>query len=191
MKKSLTKEWISGTNWVWIHIPPEISMVLLTTALIYLSITHLYSKMAMPALNLVKIHFDLQNDQFGVDYKWKMLSNYTRCVIARNFMVNQFQHQLWKQIAWVSLIWEIYSLLMWYLTGSYISLDLALTYVCAKSDLLKKALFCSKLCPDFLENRFSRSIKFSSHERNWGKKNWAILKNFNSWMIKFTVMFVN
>ena len=142
-------------------------MILLTTALSYLSITHLYSKMALPALNLVKIHFDLQNDQYGVDCKWKMLlSNYTRYVIARNFMVNQ----LWKQIAWVSLIWEIYSLLMWYLTGSYISLDLALTYVCAKSDLLKKALFCSKLCPDFLEFFFLLQSSFLLMRETEAKK---------------------
>ena len=37
--------------------------------------------------------------------------------------------------------------------------------------------------PEFSEKIFSSSIIFSSHERNWDKKSWAILKNFNYWMI--------
>ena len=36
----------------------------------------------------------------------------------------------------------------------------------------------------FLFNIFSRSLKFSSHEKNWVKKRWLILQNFNPRMIK-------
>ena len=39
---------------------------------------------------------------------------------------------------------------------------------------------------DFLKEKFSRTLKFSSEERNWGKKSRAILQNFNPWMIKFS-----
>ena len=37
--------------------------------------------------------------------------------------------------------------------------------------------------PVFVISIFSRSHKFTSHERNWDKKSWEILQNFYSWMI--------
>ena len=41
------------------------------------------------------------------------------------------------------------------------------------------------LGPDFLENKFSRSLKFSCHEK-LSQKRWAIFQNFYSWIINFT-----
>ena len=38
--------------------------------------------------------------------------------------------------------------------------------------------------PDFLKNKFSRSLKLSYRQRNWNKKNWATLQKFNSWLMK-------
>ena len=36
--------------------------------------------------------------------------------------------------------------------------------------------------PCFCDKYFSRSRKFTSHEKNWDKKSWEILQNFDSWM---------
>ena len=44
----------------------------------------------------------------------------------------------------------------------------------------------SNLGPEFQKNKSFCSLKYSSHERNWHPKSWAILQNFNFRMIKFT-----
>ena len=36
----------------------------------------------------------------------------------------------------------------------------------------------------YFERRLQNSVLFTSQNRNWHKKSWAILQNFNSWMIK-------
>ena len=48
---------------------------------------------------------------------------------------------------------------------------------------ISRRLDCSQ---DFVKNKFSLSLKFFSHEKNWDKKNWSIWQNFNYWLIKMT-----
>ena len=40
--------------------------------------------------------------------------------------------------------------------------------------------------PNYVFLIFSQFFHIFSHERHWHKKSWAILQNFNSWMIKLT-----